>query len=60
YLSPICVIIPTLTSALAFRWSGEPCNLPESLNKRADGTCLEPIFRTHFCIDKRLANGKMH
>jgi|GEM_PF-4172679 len=21
---------------------------PEILNKRADGTCWEPIFRTHF------------
>ena len=28
----------------------------ESLNKRADGTCWEPIFRTHFWLDKRLAN----
>ena len=41
---------------LAFRRSGEPCHLPESLNKRADGTCWEPIFRTHFWLDKRLAN----
>ncbi|MBN12076.1 MAG: hypothetical protein CMI17_03605 [Opitutaceae bacterium] len=48
YSSPICVIIPTLTSALASRRSGEPCHLPEILNKCADGTYWEPISRTHF------------
>jgi hypothetical protein len=31
-------------------------SMPESLNKRADGTCWEPFFRTHFWLDKRLAN----
>jgi hypothetical protein len=28
-------------------WRDLP-STPEILNKRADGTCWEPIFRTHF------------